>query len=394
MPIVFTVVLLDTVGFGIVIPILPFLSPSLGASNTDIALIIVAYAACAGLVGPFWGRLSDRLGRKPVLLICLVGGAFGYFFLGLAQDLWMIFAARAFAGLMAGNFGVASAMMADISSMENRARGMGLIGAAFGLGLVLGPFLGGVLSGGAGNFAIPCFVAGSASLLAAAAAAILIKESVTKKPTLLDVTSDENVQNVTTWSLVASSGNRLLLLQYVLHTSGVSWSTYLFPLWVGDLLDWGPREVGIVFGAVGAVMAFSQGLVIGPLVKKIGEIQLLRFWVANFFVGMLLASQASGSVLMVAALLIALSGATLCMPLLNTITSYRTPSKFRGRVLGAASSAASWGRAFGPMLASTALSIFGFSGAWFGCAIIVGFYLVWALFVLNPLDKYSNNIIK
>ena len=115
MPIVFTVVLLDTIGFGIVIPILPFLSPELGATNVDIALIIASYAACAGIVGPFWGRLSDKIGRKPVLIICLIGGALGYFFLGIAQDLWMIFAARAFAGLMAGNFGGALAMMADIS---------------------------------------------------------------------------------------------------------------------------------------------------------------------------------------------------------------------------------------------------------------------------------------
>ena len=143
MPLLFGVVLLDLIGFGIVIPILPFLSPQLGADKMDIAYIIVVYAIFSGLFAPFWGRLSDRMGRKPVIMICLAGAALSYVMLGLASQLWMIFVARGFAGAMAGNFGVASAMMADITTPQNRAKGMGMIGAAFGLGLVLGPLLGG-----------------------------------------------------------------------------------------------------------------------------------------------------------------------------------------------------------------------------------------------------------
>ena len=142
MPILFGVVLLDLIGFGVVIPILPFLSPQLGASKMDIAYIVMVYAMGAGLSGPLWGKLSDRIGRKPVIMTCLAGGALSYVMLGLATELWMIYAVRAFAGVMAGNFGVASAMMADITPPEQRARGMGIIGAAFGLGMVLGPMLG------------------------------------------------------------------------------------------------------------------------------------------------------------------------------------------------------------------------------------------------------------
>ena len=130
MPILFGVVLLDLIGFGIVIPILPFLSPQLGADKLDIAYIIVVYAVGAGLFAPLWGRLSDRIGRKPVIMICLAGAALSYVMLGLASALWMVYVARAFAGAMAGNVGVASAMMADITRPENRARGMGLIGRA------------------------------------------------------------------------------------------------------------------------------------------------------------------------------------------------------------------------------------------------------------------------
>ena len=101
MPILFGVILLDLIGFGIVIPILPFLSPQLGADKMDIALIIVTYAVCAGLSGPLWGRLSDLIGRKPVIMICLAGAVVAYVMLGLATQLWMVFVARGFAGLMA-----------------------------------------------------------------------------------------------------------------------------------------------------------------------------------------------------------------------------------------------------------------------------------------------------
>ena len=136
MPILFLTVVIDLIGFGIVIPILPFLSPQLGADNMDIAYIVSIYAVCAGLCGPFWGKLSDHIGRKPVLLICLGGGALSYVMLGLATELWMIYLSRAFAGFLAGNFGVATAMIGDISSASSRAKNMGLLGAAFGLGMV------------------------------------------------------------------------------------------------------------------------------------------------------------------------------------------------------------------------------------------------------------------
>ncbi len=378
-PILFGVVLLDLIGFGIVIPILPFLSPQLGATKMDIAYIVVTYAAGAGLSGPAWGRLSDRVGRKPVIMTCLAGAALSYVMLGLATELWMIYAARAFAGLTAGNLGVASAMMADITPPESRARGMGLIGAAFGLGLVLGPMLGGLLSGGDGSFTLPCLFAGIMSVLAIVAAALFLPESLTAERRAAERVHRQRGDRLSLYRMLAVTGNRLVLVQFVLHTTCVSSVTYLFPLWMGDFLGWGAREVGIVFGVQGAIMVVVQGGLMGLLVRSVGELRLLCLCVAAFFTGMVSAVFADTMAAMIGSMYLAMTGATLCMPLLNTLVSHRTPLEYRGRMLGTTSSAAAWGRVIGPLLAGANLGAFGYSWAWFCCACLLVFYLAWAV---------------
>ncbi len=374
----FGVVLIDLIGFGIVIPILPFLSPQLGADKVDIALIIVTYAACAGIFGPFWGRLSDRRGRKPVIMICLAGAALSYVMLGLATELWMVFAARGFAGIMAGNFGVASAMMADITTPENRAKGMGLIGAAFGLGIILGPLLGGLLAGDSGSFVLPCIVAGGMSLLAIAAAAVFLPESLSRERRDANRAHQNSPERPTTLSILDQSRSRLFVFQYVVHNACVSSLTYMFPLWVGDLLSWGAREVGVVFGIQGFIMVVLQGGAMGLLVRTLGEWRFLRISIAMFLLGTLMAAFAWNMQSMIGSIFLAMSGATLCIPLLNTLITHRTPARYRGRIMGATAAASSWGRVFGPAFTGFNLAWFGYSAAWIACAIMVACYLGWA----------------
>lgn len=372
----FTVVLLDMVGFGIVIPILPFVAPQLGASALDIALIIASYSLFGGISGPLWGKLSDRIGRKPVLMVCTAGAAVAYLLLAAAQDLWMIYAARAFAGVMAGNFGVASAMMADITPPAERSGGMGKIGAAFGMGLVLGPVMGGLLSGPDGTgFALPCILAAIMSIIAVIAAWFFLPES--HFPSEADQTG-RDAPKQPLWQLLKATQSRLLMLQYVFHTSSVSVITYLFPLWVYALLGWSAREVGIVFGVQGAIMALTQGLLLGPLVSLLGELRLLRLCVTSFLLGLLLAVFAEGAVAMVGSALIALSGATLCMPVLNSFASQRSAPSDIGRLMGTAGAAASLGRVLGPVLGGLVLSVGGFSAAWCLPLAMVFLYWLWA----------------
>jgi MFS family permease len=291
----------------------------------------------------------------------------------------MIYAARAVAGLMAGNIGVASAMMADLTGAGDRARGMGLIGAAFGLGLVLGPLLGGLLSGDSGSFFLPCVFAGGMSLLAVAAAALFLRETLPPERRAAEraeraATADEGL-----WSLLARTRSRLLLTQFALHTGTVTAYTYLFPLWVGDLLDWGAREVGVVFGIQGAIMALSQGVLMGPLVRTAGEIPLLRACVGLFLSGLLVAVVSDSEPGMLLSLFVALTGATLCMPVLQSLASQRTPAPQRGRMMGAASSANAWGRVLGPLLAGVLLTQLGYSAAWLFFAGLATIYFTWAL---------------
>lgn len=377
MPVLFGVVLLDLIGFGIVIPILPFLSPQLGADKFDVALIIVTYAVGAGLCGPLWGRLSDRIGRKPVIMICLAGAAISYVMLGLASALWMVYVARGFAGLMAGNVGVASAMMADITRPENRARGMGLIGSAFGLGLVLGPLLGGLLSGDQPGFAVPCAVAGVMSILAMIAAGVFLPESLAPERLAANRAGQRSGGAESVYGMLRKEGLRLLVLQFCLHSICVSSLTYLFPLWAGDMLGWGPRQVGVVFGIQGGIMVLVQGGLIGWLVDTLGELNLLRMAVTAFVLGLFSAAFAQTMPVMVGSIFLAMTGGTLCMPLLNAIVSQRTDAASRGRVLGTTGSVGSWGRVIGPLLAGGNLAIFGYSAAWLGTTFIALFYLAW-----------------
>ena len=171
---VFFVIVVDLIGFGIVIPILPFLSPQLGGTTDDIAFILATYSVAAAIVAPIWGRLSDRFGRRSILGLCLFGGAISHFVLAIADELWLVYVSRAVAGMMAGGVPVATALIADASTPDQRSRAMGLIGRAFGIGLILGPVIGGVLAGSETDFALPCLVAGALSSLAGLLAWLLL----------------------------------------------------------------------------------------------------------------------------------------------------------------------------------------------------------------------------
>ncbi len=380
MPVLFLTVLIDLIGFGIIIPILPFMAPALGASVFEIALVIAIYSVFGGLVGPFWGKLSDRIGRKPVLLICLGGAAVSYVLLAFSTTLTMLYIARALAGVMAGNFGVASAMVADISKPEERAKYMGMMGAAFGLGMVLGPFLGGILAGDEANFMRPGLFAAGLSTTAILAGLLFLRESLPATERAQHAAHrKEHGDCGSIRRMLRDNNNTLLAAQYFLNNSCHTAVSYLFPLWVGVFLGWGAKEVGMVFGALGVSMVILQGGLIGILVKALGELRVLLLGASLMTTGFAVAAQASEQLSILIAFFSAITGGTLCTPVLNALVANRTPTHLRGRMLGTTSSSAAFGRVFGPLYAGLMLSLFGFDIAWLSGTLVALLIVGWAL---------------
>lgn len=372
--VLFLTVLIDLIGFGMIIPILPFAAPRFGASTLDIALIVVVYSVCGALVSPLWGRLSDRWGRKKTLLTCLAGTGFCYVLLGFTSTLTGLYAVRILAGCFSGNFGVASAMAADMSTPQNRARAMGTVGAAFGLGMVVGPSLGGLLAGPEASLMRPAFVAAAMSLAAIILGAILLRETVPAQQA-----PSGKVKVEPTRALLARTGNTSLVVQFLAITSAISTISYLFPLAAGHFLHWGPHQVGIVFGIQGLAMAALQFGLTGPLVKRFGEMGVLRFALTAMIAGFALAVVAETEVPLLIAFFVVVTGASCCTPVLNTLLSNRTPLPLRGRMMGTSSAASAWGRVFGPLVAGFALSGLGYGVAWLVGGLTAATVLVWTL---------------
>src|SRR5471032_946482 len=180
MPTLFAIVVIDLIGFGIIIPLLPFYAEHFSATPLVVTLLMSTYSLFQLVAAPLWGHLSDRHGRRPILLVSLAGGVAGYLWLGVSDALWMVFAARALQGLCAGNIAAAQAYVADVTAPENRAKGMGMIGAAFGIGFIIGPALGGLLAGpdpAAPDVAAPALLGAALSAVAFLGTILFLTES-------------------------------------------------------------------------------------------------------------------------------------------------------------------------------------------------------------------------
>jgi DHA1 family multidrug resistance protein-like MFS transporter len=264
LPILFAVMFLVMVGFGIIIPVLPFFAEQVGATPTELGLLMAVYSLMQFLFAPMWGSLSDRIGRKPVILIGIAGLSLSFFLFAVSTKLWMLFAARILGGfLSSANMPTTMAYVADVTTLENRGKGMGIIGAAVGLGFIFGPALGGIFS--KSSLSMPFFVAGIISAITFFFVLFFLKESLPPEKRTAPAAGKES-----RWKAFNGPATVLYILQFFVSfsLSGLE-ATFAYFAFKRAGID--TTQLGYIFMIMGLAGAFVQGGLVGKLTKKFGE---------------------------------------------------------------------------------------------------------------------------
>jgi DHA1 family multidrug resistance protein-like MFS transporter len=338
-------------GYGIIIPIFPFYIENMGAGGMELGLLAASYAVMRLIFGPLWGGVSDRVGRKPVLLIGIAGYVITMVWFGLATQLWMLFAARILAGILSSATAPTTmAYIGDNTAEEERSGGMGMLGAAGGIGTILGPVLGGYLGGE--TLALPFFVAAGLALLSLLLAALFLPES-TAGPAAPE--GEPIVDLRAWWGAVRGPVGSLFVLTFI-STCGLMIFANVFGLYALERFGYGTAEVGWIMMALGVVAALGQGVLAGPAGKQFGEPAVVKFGllVAAISFGLLLLADNLVTILLATALLgLAVS---LQSPALQALTSSRAQQP-QGIVMGLSNSFVSLGRIVGPLVGGILLDV-------------------------------------
>lgn len=373
------VVFINLVGFGLVIPLLPFYAKSLKAEPWQITALFSAYSLGQFFAEPFWGRLSDRIGRRPILIITILANTASYVALAFAPNIWIAFAIRLLSGFGSGNISTIQGYMADVTPPEQRAGRMGLLGAAFGAGFVVGPALGGLLAhpeAGRLGFQLPLFVAAGLAAIATLGVFLFVVES--RAPSAADAPRPHQLLALRT-ARAHPVLSRVLLITLI-STAAFAGMESVFGLWTDARFGWGPREVGLCFAVIGVIASIGQGAVTGRLVRRFGEARILTIGLA--IIGLSLAITpfaANGSV---AILFVALTafGQSLVFPCVAALTSHATPSDQQGAMLGLNMAAGSFARMAGPLLAGPLFSLSIGGPYWLGALLTLP--TVWLAYML------------
>ncbi len=356
--VIFVTVFIDLIGFGMVIPLLPYYAdtPPFNATPFEIGWMVSIYSWMQFFFSPILGRISDRYGRRPVLFVSILGSAVGYFLIGWAETLTLVFAGRIIGGITGGNISTAQAYIADITTRANRAKGMGLFGAAFGLGFIVGPGLAGILS--KYGVHVPFYFAAGLSLANAIALYFVLPESLSPEQM---AAPREKVGRVTQFlRSIRNADFRIINLAYFLLVMSFSIMTYAFVLYTSRRFGYNAEQNGYIFMFVGVLAVIAQGVLFGPMTKRFGEPRLVGFGclvMAGTLLTLPFLSSARGGLpgLLVITGMMTL-GNSLASPGLTSLASKTAAENEQGQALGLLQSGASLARAVGPALGGLLLT--------------------------------------
>jgi DHA1 family tetracycline resistance protein-like MFS transporter len=377
--VLFLTVFIGLVGFGIIIPLLPFYATSFGASPTMVGLMFASFSAAQLVSAPVLGNLSDRIGRRPILLFSLLGTVVSFVILALANSLTLLFAARIVDGLSGGNITTARAYIADITTPENRAKSYGIIGAGFGLGFTLGPGIGAALAHV--SYTAPIWAAAALSLTATLLAWMWLPETVRHQKS-----TSPGAWRQLPGLFTRPRLGRILWVDLGYWTAFAVYQT-TFALFGQRRFGWDATHIGYILTVFGVLGFIVQGGLVGPVARRLGDARALLVGLCCAALGFSIAAVTYSVPVFVAALAPAAVGIGLCNPTLTSLISRSAPEGEQGLVQGAAGTLESFGRIIGPVAGNGLLDKAG-EGAAYGSASAI--LLVTALFAW-PLARRSHD---
>lgn len=365
-------------GLGVVIPIMPFYVENLGAGGIELGLLAASYAAMRLIFGPIWGGLSDRYGRKPILMIGVLGYGIAMVLFGMSTRLWMLFVSRILSGILSSATSPTTmAYIGDSTTKDERGGGMGILGAAMGVGTILGPGLGGLLGGE--SLSLPFYIAGGMSFLALGLIAIFLPESLPKEARR---SPDEKIKSRGLDNLreVLSGPMGILMFTAFLMTCGLMVFYGVFGLYALEKYGFGPERVGVVFMVFGLVSAIVQGGLAGPLTKRWGEVKVILVSLLATALGFILIILADGYIPVLLAIAFFTLTTALLSPAVSALIS-KWSNMEQGITMGWSNAFMSLGRIIGPLWAGFVFDV-NIEYPYISGAVImfIGFLIVWAGF--------------
>lgn len=364
-------IFLNMLGFGIIVPLLPFYAKSFDAPAWQIALIFSAFSVGTFFGEPFWGRLSDKYGRKPLLISTICANGLCYLALAFAPNAWAAFFIRLCGGLFSGNGSIIQGYIADVTPAERRTRSMSWMSAAWNVGLIVGPWLGGVFakpSLGHVGFQLPLFISASLFGSSALAIALFIKESrqrdkgATYRPSRWVATGEAARHPVI---------GRLMLVTFLVGFAFTGIES-IFGLWAQDRYGWGPREIGWAFMFVGVASACTQLLLTGPLSERFGQATMLAVGMAITVVCIGLQPFSTGGPMTIALMSLSAMGQSVAWPNVSALISETADPYRQGQILGLNNAMGALARVVGPFCAGLSFASISINGPFFqGAAFVI-----------------------